>query len=312
MLHSERSVTGMKLALKIDVRTWRGTREGVPWLMELLAAAKADATFLFNLGPDHSGRAAAGLLRRGMLSHLGRQPLLSQHGIKTLFYGTLLPAPDIGAECTDVMRSVRHAGFEVGVHAWDRVAWQHHAARAGAQWTQRQMQLACARFEEIFGEPPRVHGAAGWQMNRHAYRLTQRLGFDYSSDTRGSGPFIPVCKAEIVACPQLPTTLPTLDELIGAPGGLGDLAERMLDASRQPAPTGHVFTLRAELGKRLAPVFEQVLRGWQAQGFEIVSLRQYMEALVFSDLPRHEIADGEVAGRPGALALQGGEFLASA
>jgi peptidoglycan/xylan/chitin deacetylase (PgdA/CDA1 family) len=280
--------------------------------MDLLSAAGADATFLFNLGPDCSGRAVASLLRRGVASHLGRQPLMSQYGLKTLLHGTLLPAPDIGAECTDVMRNVRHAGFEVGVLAWDRVAWQRHAAGAGAAWTLQQMQLACERFQEIFGEAPRVHGAANWQMNRHAYRLTQRLGFRYSSDTRGRGPFIPVYKAEIVACPQLPTTLPTLDELIGAPGGsLDQAAERILELSREPAPAGHVFTLRAELGSRLAPVFERILRGWQADGCEVVSLGQYMEALVFSDLPRHEIADGAIAGRPGALALQGREFLAA-
>ena len=47
---------------------------------------------------------------------------------------------------------------------------------------------------------------------------TQRLGFDYCSDTRGTHPFIPMWNAEIIACPQLPTTLPTLDELIGVGG----------------------------------------------------------------------------------------------
>jgi hypothetical protein len=49
-------------------------------------------------------------------------------------------------------------------------------------------------------------------MNREAFRLTQRMGFVYASDTRGTHPFLPVIKAEIVACPQYPTTLPTLDE----------------------------------------------------------------------------------------------------
>ncbi len=301
----------MKLALKIDARTWRGTREGVPWLMDVLATYGAGATFLFTLGPDHSGRAFPALLRRGAVSQLRRQPLVSQYGFKTFFYGTLLPAPDIGAECADVMRSARDAGFEVGIHAYDRVAWQRRAAAAGADWTLRQMRLACARFQEIFGEPARVHGAPGWQMNRHAYRLTQRLGFSYCSDTRGHGPFIPVYKAEIVACPQLPTTLPTLDELIGSGGAtLGNIAERTLELTREPPPMGHVYTLRAELGRRLAPALEKLLGGWRGQGYEVVSLSQYMESLAFKDLPRHEIADGEVPGRAGALALQGREFLA--
>jgi undecaprenyl phosphate-alpha-L-ara4FN deformylase len=51
-------------------------------------------------------------------------------------------------------------------------------------------------------------------MNRHALRLTQRLGFCYASDCRGNFPFIPVIDGELVHCPQLPTTLPTLDELL--------------------------------------------------------------------------------------------------
>jgi len=301
----------MKLALKIDVRTWRGCREGVPWLMDALATFGAGATFLFTLGPDHSGRALPGLLRPGTLSRLRRQPLFSQYGFRTFFYGTLLPSPDIGTECADVMRSARDAGFEAGIHAHDRVAWQRRAAGASAEWTLKQMQLASTRFEEIFGEPARVHGAAGWQMNRHAYRLTQRLGFSYCSDTRGRGPFIPVYKAEIVACPQLPTTLPTLDELLGTGDvTIDNLAERTLALTREPPPLGHVYTLRAELGERLAPVLERLLEGWRGQGYEVVSLKDYMESLVFNDLPRHEIAAGEVPGRTGALALQGREFLA--
>lgn len=301
----------MKLALKIDVRTWRGCREGVPWLMDALSTFGACGTFLFTLGADHSGRALPGLLRPGALSRLRRQPVLSQYGFKTFFYGTLLPAPDIGMECADVMRSARDAGFEVGIHAHDRVAWQRRAAGAGADWTLKQMQLACARFEEIFGEPARVHGAPGWQMNRHAYRLTQRLGFSYCSDTRGSGPFIPVCKAEIVACPQLPTTLPTLDELLASDGvTIDNVADRTLELTSEPRQAGHVYTLRAELGGRLAPVVERLVEGWGRQGYEVVSLGQYMESLVFKDLPRHEITEGEVPGRPGVLALQGREFLA--
>ncbi len=53
------------------------------------------------------------------------------------------------------------------------------AARRGADeaWTAAAMRRACARYEEIFGAPALTHGAPGWQMNRFAYRHTQRLGF---------------------------------------------------------------------------------------------------------------------------------------
>ena len=148
-------------------------------------------------------------------------------------------------------------------------------------------------------------------MNLHAYRLTQRLGFDYCSDTRGSCPFIPIYNAEIIACPQLPTTLPTLDELIGI-GSLTpeNVADHVLQLTRHAPPTGHVYTLHAELeGMKLAPVFERLLAGWRAAGNEVVSLRDYFSTLVPKSLPHHAVAIAAVAGRTGVLAQQGPEFL---
>jgi len=301
----------MNLALKIDVDTYRGTRDGVPRLVEMLKKHEAGATFLFSLGPDHTGRAIKRVFRRGFLRKVRRTSVLSHYGFKTLMYGTVLPGPDIGKRCAEVMRNVRDAGFEVGIHTYDHVRWQDHVTQEQAAWTRRQMELACNRFKEIFETDPRVHGAAGWQMNRHAYRLTQLLGFGYCSDTRGTCPFVPVQRAEIVACPQLPTTLPTLDEMIGVDGMTKDnVAQRLLDLSRDPPASGHVYTLHAELeGMKLAPVFEALLEGWRAMGYRLLSLGDYFDALPNKDLPRHEVASGEVEGRSGTLAVQGPRFL---
>jgi len=301
----------MKLALKIDVDTYRGTKRGVPRLAELLKKHGAGGTFLFSLGPDHTGRAVKRIFRRGFIGKVSRTSVLSHYGLATLLYGTLLPGPDIGRRCAAIMRSVRDAGFEVGVHAWDHVKWQDGVSDASAAWTERQMRLARARFEEIFGEPARAHGAAGWQMNVHALRLTQRLGFDYGSDTRGTCPFVPLWNAEVVACPQLPTTLPTLDELIGT-GGLTkkNVAAHLLGLTRKAPTTSHVYTLHAEMeGGKLAPVFDELVSGWKAQGYDLVSLRTLAESLDLKSLPRHEIAIGAIAGRSGTLALQGREYL---
>jgi undecaprenyl phosphate-alpha-L-ara4FN deformylase len=304
----------MKIALKIDVDTYRGTREGVPRLVEILKRHNAGATFLFSLGPDHTGRAIKRAFRPGFMKKVSRTSVLEHYGLLTLLYGTLLPGPDIGVRCANILRSVRDAGFETGIHTWDHVKWQDGVATADAKWTERQMRLARQRYENVFGERAQVHGAAGWQMNRHSYRLTQQLGFNYCSDTRGEHPFIPVINAEIIACPQLPTTLPTLDELIGVDGlTVGNVADHILKLSADARPSGHVYTLHAELeGMKLAPVFERLLEGWRAAGHELVSLRDYCATLKAADLPRHVVADGEIAGRSGTLSLQQDEFLAEA
>jgi undecaprenyl phosphate-alpha-L-ara4FN deformylase len=294
-----------QLALKIDVDTYRGTREGVPRLVEALQRHHAQATFFFSLGPDHTGRAIKRVFRPGFLGKVSRTSVVEHYGIRTLLYGTLLPAPDIGRKCADIMRTVKLAGFEVGIHCYDHIRWQDHVASKDAEWTRRELQLAVDRYTGIFGEAPHSHAAAGWQMNRHALRSMQRLGFEYSSDTRGTHPFIPTWQAEIIACPQLPTTLPTLDELLNRDGITPDnIAQHILHLTADAPATGHVFTLHAELeGGKLLPVFEQLLQGWQAQGYELVSLRQYLQGMEAGALPRHEVALREVEGRVGKLAV---------
>ena len=310
-----------RLALKIDVDTWRGTREGVPRLVETLKRHGAGATFLFSLGPDHTGRAIKRVFRRGFLTKVSRTSVLEHYGIRTLLNGTLLPGPDIGRPSglgADIMRRVRDGGFEVGIHCWDHVRWQDGIADADAAWTARELGRAVERFEKIFGEPPKTHGAAGWQMNRHALRLTQRLGFDYCSDGRGTRPFLPVVNAELIRCPQLPTTLPTLDELIGIDGiTVHNVAAHVLTLSApavasaaRASPSNPVFTLHAELeGMKLLPQFEKLLGGWREQGYTMTTTRAIYESLNVDRLPRHEVVYGEVPGRSGTLMLQGDEFL---
>jgi peptidoglycan/xylan/chitin deacetylase (PgdA/CDA1 family) len=301
----------MHLALKIDVDTLRGTREGVPNLVTLLKKHAVDATFLFSLGPDHTGRAIKRVFRPGFVGKVRRTSVVKHYGLRTLLYGTLLPGPDIGRRAADVMRAVRGEGFEVGIHTWDHIRWQDGVAEADAAWTAAEMRRACERFTDVFKEDPLTHGAAGWQMNVHALRLTQRLGFEYCMDGRGTYPHLPVWNAELIRCPQLPTTLPTLDELIGVGAVTEDnVAAHLLELTKEPKPAGHVFTLHAELeGMRLAPAFDRLLTGWKAQGWTLGTTRALYETLQPMALPRCEVGPGVVAGRSGTLLVQGPEFL---
>jgi undecaprenyl phosphate-alpha-L-ara4FN deformylase len=296
----------VRVALKIDVDTLRGTREGVPALVHCLQAAKADATFLFSLGPDHTGRALRRIFRPGFFGKVGRTSVIEHYGIRTLLYGTLLPGPDIGRRAGEAMRQVRDAGFEVGVHCFDHTTWQDFVVRRDAAWTRRQMQLAVERFHEVFGAAPRVHGAAGWQMNDVAFALEEEFGFEYASDTRGSSPFVPLLSQRRSGCPQLPTTLATLDELIGLNGVTAQTVDQPLLAHTRAAPGDHVYTLHAELeGMKLRPVFERLLNGWLSQGYELVSMRTLFNSLDIASLPAQRVEMGSVPGRSGTLAVQG-------
>lgn len=299
------------LALKVDVDTLRGTLEGVPRLVELFRRHQTDATFLFSLGPDHTGWAIRRVFRRGFLGKVKRTSVVEHYGLKTLLYGTLLPGPDIGRRAGEVMRAVRAAGFETGIHCWDHVLWQDRVAGADREWTACQMRQAVERYAEIFGAAATGHGAAGWQMNAHALRFAGELGFAWCSDSRGTHPFRPVVDGETLRCPQFPTTLPTLDELIGLEGITPDnVADHLLAMSRTDPATGHVFTLHAELeGMKFLPVLDRLLAGWRDRGYRLGALRTLAGEVWLDALPRHEVTHGTVPGRTGRLLLQGPAFL---
>ena len=301
----------MKLALKIDVDTFRGTREGVPNLLRLLDRHQVPATFLFSLGPDHTGRALKRVFRPGFLSKVSRTSVVSNYGIRTLMYGVLLPGPDIGKRCADILRSVKAAGHEVGIHTWDHIKWQDGVEHAGDKWTEREMNRAAIRFAEIFHKPPRTHGAAGWQMNDHAIELTSKLGFEYSSDGRGYSPFLPYVNDKVIPCPQLPSTLPTLDELLGV-GDINEsnVASHVLKLTEKQPAHAPVYTLHAELeGMKLLPVFDQLLSGWKAQGYALTTSMDVFKDLDVKSLPLHRMVRGTVGGRSGTLMVQGERVL---
>jgi peptidoglycan/xylan/chitin deacetylase (PgdA/CDA1 family) len=296
----------LQIALKVDADTLRGTREGVPALVGALQQVRAGATFLFSLGPDHTGRAIRRVFRPGFLGKVSRTSVLEHYGLRTLLYGTLLPAPDIGARAGGEMRATRDAGFEVGIHCHDHFTWQDFVAHRDAEWTANQMQLAVDRFRTVFGGEARTHGAAGWQMNDAAFALEEKFGFAYASDTRGTAPFVPFISGRRSRVPQLPTTLPTLDELIGLDGVTAENAhEALLAKTRSSDVASHVFTLHAELeGMKLLPVLKRLLAGWLSQGHELVSLATLCGTLDIDSLPACAVVEGSVPGRSGTLACQ--------
>jgi peptidoglycan/xylan/chitin deacetylase (PgdA/CDA1 family) len=293
------------ITLKVDVDTLRGTREGVPRLASLFARLQVPATFLFSVGPDRTGRALRRVFRPGFLSKVRRTSVAANYGLRTLLYGTLLPGPDIGRLCRAEMRAIAEQGFEVGVHAHDHVEWQDRVAMASCAWTCEQLQSAVEAFEKIFGFAPRIHGAAGWQLNEHVPALEEAFGFEIASDTRGFEPFTPYGGGTL----QVPTTLPTLDELVGLNGTqVAGAMRRIFDLTCvADGPAHHVFTLHAELeGLAYLAQFEVLLHAWQKAGFAFRTLSEVARDLDRTTLRSSRIRRGPIEGRSGTLALQTG------
>ena len=212
----------MKIGLKIDVDTLRGTRLGVLPLARLLADRGQRATFYFSVGPDNMGRHLFRLLKPAFLLKMLKSNAPGLYGWDILLKGTLGPGPRIGRRCESIIRQTADLGHEIGLHAWDHHGWQARAAhpRKGKAEVTNQLTRGMTELQRILGRPVTTSAAPGWQAN--ADTALVKSGFTtlrYNSDCRGAYAFRPLLPDGTPSPqPQLPTTLPTYDELIGRNG----------------------------------------------------------------------------------------------
>ncbi len=294
-----------RLAIKIDVDTDRGTREGIAPLARALEKHNILGTFLFSMGPDNTGRAIKRIFRPGFFAKVSRTSVVQVYGLRTLMNGVLLPGPDIAKRNANLMRAIALSGHETGIHCWDHVFWQDRLATMSLERTRHEFAKARDAYVRVFGHAARTAGSAGWQADAKSLEAYDEARLDYASDARGSAPFIPRVGDKIFRTIQIPTTLPTLDELLGRPE-YPDAA--LVDCYLGWLKPGalNVLTVHAELeGMRYAGWFEKLLAAAAARDVEFVNLAEEAKKLDPATLPVAELIQGTVDGRSGTMAVQG-------
>ncbi len=296
----------MRLALKVDVDTDRGTRDGVPNLLAACREFGAPACFLFSLGPDQTGRAITRVFRPGFFAKVSRTSVVEIYGVRTLLNGTLLPAPHIGRRNADVMQRVREAGHEVGIHCYNHYRWQDYLATMTRAQVAAEFGAAREEFRRIFGTEAHTAGAAGWQSNGLSREAYDAAGLLYASDTRGVAPFFPRIDGRVFRTLEIPSTLPTFDELMGRPE-FPDAAIVPHYLSLLEADRVNVFTLHAEIeGMGRRQLFRELLGAWRERGVEFVRLDGYARQLLQdrAAIPVCGQVMAPIDGRSGLVATQ--------
>jgi peptidoglycan/xylan/chitin deacetylase (PgdA/CDA1 family) len=299
------SPAGRRIALRVDVDTHTGLRDGVPVLLELLDRARARASFFVTMGPDHSGRAIRRVLRPGFAGKMARTGALRTYGLYTILTGTLLPSRPVGKGFPHLLRLIESCGHECGIHGWDHVLWHDGLERMRREAVGAELRQAAEAFGDATGHPPAGTAAPAWRATDASLANKDEMPFRYASDCRGRSPFRPATPAGTFRLVQIPATLPTLDELIGLPGmdreGMASRLTRELD------PAGlNVFTLHTEIeGRHHAPLLLDLLKRWSGEGFAFETLGETAARAAAGGAPVCALERATAEGRAGWMSVQG-------
>lgn len=293
----------MHLAIRVDVDTRIGLQQGVPRLLDLFERHSMRASFFVSFGPDNSGRALRRIRQPGFLLKMWRTNPFRLYGIRTLLSGTLLSSPPIGEGAPEILRAIVTEGHELGIHGYDHVRWQDCLEKMGEKGIESELRESVAAYERLLGVRPGGSAAPGWRCTPSSLAVQERFHFLYASDVRGLYPFLPVHEGLALRTLQIPTTLPTLDELIGRQDKINDFLLASLKVGL------NVHTIHAEVeGRAYLSLFEQFLGEVRRRKMEVVTLREVARQTLESGLevvPRLPVTRGSVAGRSGWIACQG-------
>lgn len=292
----------MKIGLRIDVDSLRGTRYGVPNLHELLAAHSIRATFFFTVGPDNMGRHIWRMIKPSFFCKMLRTRAPSLYGWDILFRGTFRQGPVIGKTLGPIIRSAASAGHEVGLHAWDHHAWQRDIGTMDGNTIYKEITKGVDLLKEIIGRTPVCSASPGWRCNDLVLLEKSHFSFDYNSDCRGESIFYPIVHGNKLSQPQIPVTLPTYDEVIGRNGiKNSNYNDYILSLLKEDGL--NVLTIHAEVeGIACLNLFDEFLTMAKSRGLSFTSLGTLIR--VSSSFERAAIVSKEIHGREGWVSFQ--------
>ena len=251
------------------------------------------------------GRNIWRLFRPEFFRKMWRTKAMKLYGWDILLKGTFWRGPLIGKKLGHLFKAAVLEGHELGLHAWDHYRWQTHIGRMAGEAIYRDLLQGFEVICDSAGVSPVCSAAPGWRSTDSALLEKAKFPFRYNSDCRGSSIFYPVVEGETLSQPQIPTTLPTFDEVLGREGvDRKNYNEYLISLMREESL--NVLNIHAEVeGMSYLSLFQEFLQQLRVRGGHVVALRKLLPPA--DQITGTVVGRQRVKGREGWLSVQLGD-----
>ncbi len=289
----------MEIALALDADSRRGVAEGLPALLDLFRRQGIAITIFANLGPPWPEPRPASLGREstpvpGLFSRLFRRndPPVELAPLDPLV------APILEKALSD--------GHEIGVRPWNLPTWESRLTSGNREALRESFLQAALTLEGRLGEGLKAFAAPGWRLTEPLLELEDERELLYGNDCRGTWPFFPSIGDRTFRTLQVPTTLPTWDEVLGSPG-LDDSSLLAFYRSSVREGIAQVHRIHAEIeGISHLPLFVSLVEGWKKDGVRFVRLDTAARRALSrkNQVRTRKLIEREIPGRSGLVSCE--------
>ena len=295
------------LAIKVDVDTNIGLKENVPSLIKVFSKFSIRASFFIAMGPDNSGKALKRIFRKEFFKMTLRTRRIKRFPLKTLSCGFIVKAPLIAPGNKEILRLIKKEGHECGIHGYDHVKWHEELSVMNEEEIRNELSKAVNIYSDILNEKPLSSASPGWRATKRSLKTEDRLNLNYHSDTRGETPFFIKFSDNLIETLEIPTTLPTFDEIYGFDG----IKEKEMPSfylNKISASSFSVMTVHPEL-EGVEPgnsIFIELLSRLKENGIQVISLGEASDLFTKrkNDIPHCSIEERMIRGRSSKVAVQ--------
>jgi undecaprenyl phosphate-alpha-L-ara4FN deformylase len=294
------------IGLKTVVDSRKAFEEGVAPLLGLYQKHSALSTFFVAMGKDGKGESLFSLLNPEFYSEISKTERIKREGFKTAFSGLLSPARSTTDGMKELAREIKQKGHDEGFYGFSPAKWKAAVHSRSEDAVILNYEYGISEFENLFDRKAAAFAAPFFLCSNATILLQENFNFDLASDCRGIDPFLPVIDPKVLKTPQVPVTLPTIQEWLAA--GNGDAKSFydhiLKESAIQKYPVLEISPLND--GIAFHQEFSNFMESAVKEGFAFVSLRELLGLRLAepAPLPRCTLSYALVEGRRQEVTIQ--------